>query len=149
MFEYQGQQFTLEDILAKANEANITLPELLQKNPDLKKIDAKPLSNTDPKEFLEDTAIAAAISAAPGTTSFGFKAAKSTFELLKGVPELFKGAKETVIKQALNLFGCFRLSARIYNLRQEGHDIIKRTITSDHGDKHFAEYTLLKLKGKK
>ena len=51
--------------------------------------------------------------------------------------------------EALNLFGCFRLSARIYNLRQEGHDIIKRTITSDHGDKHFAEYTLLKLKEKK
>ena len=47
---------------------------------------------------------------------------------------------------ALNLFGCFRLSARIYDLKQDGHDIIKRTITSDHGDKHFAEYTLLKLK---
>jgi hypothetical protein len=47
---------------------------------------------------------------------------------------------------ALNLFGCFRLSARIYDLRQDGHNIIKRTVTSDHGDKHFAEYTLLKLK---
>ena len=51
--------------------------------------------------------------------------------------------------EALNLFGCFRLSARIHNLRQDGHDIIKRTITSDHGDKHFAEYTLLKLKESK
>ena len=47
---------------------------------------------------------------------------------------------------ALNLFGCFRLSARIHNLRQDGHNIIKRTITSDDSNKHFAEYTLLKLK---
>ena len=33
--------------------------------------------------------------------------------------------------------------------QNEINDIIKRTITSDHGDKHFAEYTLLKLKEKK
>jgi len=39
MFEYEGQQFTLEEILNKANEAGLTLQELLDKNPGLKQID--------------------------------------------------------------------------------------------------------------
>ncbi len=64
----------------------------------------------------------------------------------KQILEHLKKGNSITPLTALNLFGCFRISARIYNLRQDGHDIIKRTITSDHGDKHFAEYTLLKLK---
>jgi hypothetical protein len=54
---------------------------------------------------IEDRAIATAISSAPGVTGGGFTLAKSFFNLAKGVPELLKGAKETVIKQSLNLFG--------------------------------------------
>ena len=45
---------------------------------------------------------------------------------------------------ALNLFGCFRLSARIYDLRQAGHKIISRTVSSNESDKHFSEYSLIK-----
>lgn len=42
--------------------------------------------------------------------------------------------------QALNKFGCFRLSARIIDLKRGGHNIateIKRT-----GGKSFARYTI-------
>ena len=50
---------------------------------------------------------------------------------------------------ALYRFECFRLSARIYNLRREGLRIgaTTRTVTSPSvysGKKHFTEYKLLK-----
>lgn len=41
---------------------------------------------------------------------------------------------------ALNLFGCFRLGARIHDLKGEGYDI-KTEIKSVNG-KRFAEYRL-------
>jgi len=40
--------------------------------------------------------------------------------------------------QALNLFGCFRLAARISDLRKGGHTIYTNTITKDN--KSFAGY---------
>ena len=40
---------------------------------------------------------------------------------------------------ALEKFGCFRLSARIWDLRNEGHPISKKTITTPQG-KSVAEY---------
>ena len=63
-------------------------------------------STSDPGSSvsLEDRSIATAISSAPGVTGTGFTLAKSFFDLAKEVPEIFKGAKETVIKQSLNLF---------------------------------------------
>jgi hypothetical protein len=39
---------------------------------------------------------------------------------------------------ALNLFGCFRLGARIYELKIEGWSIKSRIIKCDK--KHYAEY---------
>jgi len=42
---------------------------------------------------------------------------------------------------ALELFGCFRLGARIFELRQEGHQIEKTMVTNDEGNK-YAEYWL-------
>jgi len=39
---------------------------------------------------------------------------------------------------ALNLFGCFRLSARIKDLKDSGHQI--KTIIVKHGKKSFASY---------
>ena len=55
--------------------------------------------------FLESigiqTAITRGIETAPGG-SLGFKFAKSAFDLLKGVPEYVQGAKETLVKTALN-----------------------------------------------
>jgi len=47
--------------------------------------------------------------------------------------------------QALNLFGCFRLSARIWDLRHEGHsirtNIVKEHLTKRH-TVNYAKYTL-------
>ena len=44
--------------------------------------------------------------------------------------------------KALNKFGCFRLSARIHDLREMGYNIETRRITKR--DKSFAEYKLIK-----
>jgi len=46
--------------------------------------------------------------------------------------------------EALKLFGCFRLSARILDLRGQGHQIITDTVT--HNGKKFASYYLIKSK---
>jgi hypothetical protein len=44
---------------------------------------------------------------------------------------------------ALHKFNCWRLSARIYDLRREGHDIV--TFWEDDGHKRWARYRLLKV----
>ena len=46
---------------------------------------------------------------------------------------------------ALNLFGCFRLSARIFELREKGFEIVTdydETVTVDGDKKRFARYWL-------
>jgi len=43
---------------------------------------------------------------------------------------------------ALNMFGCFRLSARIANLREEGLDIVTDMVNVN--DKRIAKYYLQK-----
>ncbi len=40
--------------------------------------------------------------------------------------------------EALQKFNCFRLSARIFNLREDGYNIITNYITDDN--KTYAEY---------
>ena len=52
---------------------------------------------------------------------------------------LLSGKKLTPLT-ALNKFGCFRLSARILDLRKEGHNIITENVTKQ--GKTFAEYSL-------
>lgn len=42
---------------------------------------------------------------------------------------------------ALSLFGCFRLGARIFQLRELGYNIITKEKVIN--GKHFAEYSLL------
>ncbi len=42
--------------------------------------------------------------------------------------------------EALNKFGCFRLGARIWDLKKKGHRIEPRMIESE--GKHYAEYRL-------
>ena len=44
--------------------------------------------------------------------------------------------------QALSEANCFRLAARIHDLKAEGHDI--RCDMVDHNDKKFAQYTLVR-----
>jgi hypothetical protein len=43
--------------------------------------------------------------------------------------------------EALKKYGCFRLAARIDNLRQDGHDIATEMV--DTGDKRWAKYSLV------
>ena len=43
---------------------------------------------------------------------------------------------------AFQKFGCFRLGARIYDLKRQGHDIRSETITGPNG-KRYARYTLI------
>ena len=43
---------------------------------------------------------------------------------------------------ALERFGCFRLGARIFDLKQEGHDIRREMV--ERGDATVAEYWLKK-----
>lgn len=43
--------------------------------------------------------------------------------------------------EALNMFGAFRLSAIIYDLKKAGHDI-KTELIQNNG-KHFARYSLI------
>lgn len=59
-------------------------------------------------------------------------------EILKS---LESGEKLTPI-DALNRFGCFRLGARVYDLKRRGHNIITETI--EKNGKRFAQYYLIK-----
>jgi len=43
--------------------------------------------------------------------------------------------------EALELFGCFRLAARVHELRREGWQIVERTVETATG-KRIAEYSL-------
>jgi hypothetical protein len=43
--------------------------------------------------------------------------------------------------QALNQYGCFRLGARIYDLKQSGYNIDSRMIKAENGKK-YAEYSM-------
>ena len=52
---------------------------------------------------------------------------------------LKKGKKINPI-QALNRYGCFRLGARIHDLKAEGHDIKSKIVENEEGTKHYAEY---------
>lgn len=42
--------------------------------------------------------------------------------------------------EALYKFGCLRLGARIYDLKQAGHTILSERIQDDHTGKTFAQY---------
>ena len=55
--------------------------------------------------------------------------------------DYLKSGKKLTPLTALKKFGCFRLSARILDLRQEGHAIITENVTRK--GKTFAEYSLM------
>lgn len=67
------------------------------------------------------------------------KSTDSQTALIKGW--LLNGYSITQL-DALNMFGCFRLSARIANLREEGLDIVTDMINVN--DKRIAKYYLQK-----
>ena len=53
---------------------------------------------------------------------------------------LLTGQEITPI-EALERFQCFRLAARVYDLRRDGVEIIERTVHAPNG-KHWAAYRL-------
>ena len=55
--------------------------------------------------------------------------------------DYLKSGKKITPLVALKKFGCFRLSARIYNLREQGNAIITKNVTRK--GKTFAEYSLM------
>lgn len=67
------------------------------------------------------------------------KSIDSQTALIKGW--LLNGRSITQL-DALNMFGCFRLAARISNLREEGLDIVTDIVTIN--DKRIAKYSLNK-----
>jgi hypothetical protein len=67
------------------------------------------------------------------------KSTDSQTALIKGW--LLNGYSITQL-DALNMFGCFRLSARIANLREEGLDIVTDMVNVN--DKRIAKYYLHK-----
>ena len=55
--------------------------------------------------------------------------------------EYLKSGKTITPLTALKKFGCFRLSARIFNLREQGNAILTKNVTRK--GKTFAEYSLM------
>ena len=55
--------------------------------------------------------------------------------------DYLKSGKKITPLTALKKFGCFRLSARIFNLKEEGHAIITNNVTRK--GKTFADYSLM------
>ena len=45
--------------------------------------------------------------------------------------------------EALNEFGCFRLGARIHELRQDGYSIESEIVTDQRTGKHYARYSMV------
>lgn len=62
---------------------------------------------------------------------------KASSQNLKILDALKKGARITPM-DALRRFGCFRLSARIADLRMAGHKILSHMV--ERNGKHVAEY---------
>ena len=56
----------------------------------------------------------------------------------KQIRKYLKAGHSITALSALHLFGCFRLSARIYDLKKQGMDIKSELIYKD--GKRFAEY---------
>jgi hypothetical protein len=48
--------------------------------------------------------------------------------------------------EALNLYGCFRLGARIWELKANGHDIKSEMVKDKHTGKRYASYSLKGVK---
>ena len=65
---------------------------------------------------------------------------QSTQSQSKKILAHLKAGKTITPLQALNLFGCMRLSARIYDLNEKGHNIKSEMISI--GKKRFARYYL-------
>ncbi len=53
-----------------------------------------------------------------------------------------KAGKSLTAIEALNRFGCFRLAARIQNLKDDGNNIMTQFVTLKKSKKRIASYSL-------
>lgn len=53
-----------------------------------------------------------------------------------------RSGKTITPRQADRIYGCMRLGARIWDLKQDGHQIVKRMVYDRRSRKHWAEYRL-------
>ena len=58
-----------------------------------------------------------------------------------------KSGRPITALDALRMYGCMRLAARVYDLRDSGHDVIARTRHLKNGKK-VAEYVLINQRKK-
>lgn len=73
-------------------------------------------------------------------TNEEFKTSENESQCSAILAHMQKGLSITPL-EALNLCGCFRLAARIHDLRDQGNDIVTDTITTKSGKK-VASYRL-------
>jgi len=66
---------------------------------------------------------------------------KNTESQCKSILKHLQCGKSINPIEALNKYGCFRLGARIYDLKQEGHQIKKEMVAAENGKK-YASYTM-------
>ena len=59
----------------------------------------------------------------------------------QNILEYMQNGNSITSLEALNLFGCLRLSARIHNIKQSGYVVITK-VKAVNGHKHVAEYSL-------
>ena len=57
-----------------------------------------------------------------------------------------KQGRSITPKEAIEVFHCYRLSAVIFDLKKEGHNISSKTVRI--GDVNFAKYTLQSFDGR-
>jgi hypothetical protein len=55
--------------------------------------------------------------------------------------DYLKNGRSITAIEALNIFGCFRLAARIHELRKEGWNILEKIVEGENG-KRYASYRL-------
>ena len=60
---------------------------------------------------------------------------------LEAIRQHLESGRSLTPREALDLYGCFRLAPRIGELREKGLNIL--TDTSGNGKKHYAKYTLV------
>ncbi len=74
------------------------------------------------------------------STNENLNSAQSRSQAIEILRALQAGQKLTPI-EALNRFGCFRLGARIYDLKKQGFSIKSKMVETQDG-KRVAEYSL-------
>ena len=99
MFEYNGTQYTLDQVISQAEELGLSLEEYLQKNPDVKRIE-KPLNEGMTPDFQDPTTPGAVVegTAAP---DMGFSSEEASLDFLEQEEILKRNRRDLAIEREL------------------------------------------------